>query len=151
MAGDDLACILSSVAFRVADQGLCRRFNMEVVAPALGVDSLIVRTAQASELACDKAMACLIQRCACGLSLPLICGLLRGHRRVLQIQRIPTFRCHLSGTGAMGLVHCDADYGHQPSEINFWLPLCTVRTAATLRCTPAAVRFKITARHSRAA
>ena len=79
MAGDDLACILSSVAFRVADQGLCRRFNMEVVAPALGVDSLIVRTAQASELACDKAMECLIQRCACGLSLPLICWILVGY------------------------------------------------------------------------
>jgi len=40
-------------------------------------------------------------------------------------QREPNFRCHLPGTGHV-LVdrHRDADYHHQPNEVNFWLP-CT--------------------------
>ncbi len=86
----------------------CRRFNAEVVAPALGVDSLIVREAELASLPPHSSRDCWV-----------------GHS-ASQIQRIPTFRCHLSGTGVMGLVHCDADYGHQPSEINFWMPLCNV-------------------------
>ena len=37
----------------------------------------------------------------------------------------PNLRCHLPGTGRqLVLRHCDADYLHQPHELNFWLP-CT--------------------------
>ena len=40
-------------------------------------------------------------------------------------QREPNLRCHLPGTGRqLVLRHCDADYFHQPHELNFWLP-CT--------------------------
>eukprot|EP00961_Rhodomonas_salina_P188775 2547615-Rhodomonas_salina.1 len=42
-------------------------------------------------------------------------------------QREPTFRCHVSGGGeSTGAPHIDADYGHQPSEINFWVPMTPV-------------------------
>ena len=40
-------------------------------------------------------------------------------------QREPNLRCHYPGTGRqLVLRHCDADYHHQPNELNFWLP-CT--------------------------
>ena len=40
-------------------------------------------------------------------------------------QKEPNLRCHLPGTGRhLVLRHCDADYFHQPHELNFWLP-CT--------------------------
>ena len=43
----------------------------------------------------------------------------------LLYQREPNLRCHLPGTGrSLVLRHCDADYHHQPNELNFWLP-CT--------------------------
>ena len=39
-------------------------------------------------------------------------------------QTRPTFRCHIAGGGApTGRLHCDAEYGHQSAEINYWLPL----------------------------
>jgi hypothetical protein len=38
-------------------------------------------------------------------------------------QRIPTFRVHLPENVGVGEFHRDRDYNHQPSEINFWLPL----------------------------
>lgn len=42
----------------------------------------------------------------------------------LLYQREPNFRCHLPGTGHL-LVHKhrDADYYHQPNELNVWIPL----------------------------
>ena len=40
-------------------------------------------------------------------------------------QREPNIRCHYPSTGRqLVLRHCDADYHHQPNEINFWVP-CT--------------------------
>ena len=36
---------------------------------------------------------------------------------------MPSFRVHLAHTRALGVPHCDADYFHQPNEINFWIPL----------------------------
>jgi len=42
-------------------------------------------------------------------------------------QTIPTFRVHIPGTGKnLGSRHKDADYNHQPGEVNFWLPLTQV-------------------------
>lgn len=50
-----------------------------------------------------------------------------GDPQGMLFQRGPTFRCHVAGGGApTGRRHCDADYGHQPAEINFWLPLTRV-------------------------
>ena len=47
-----------------------------------------------------------------------------GGSGTLYYQRDPNFRCHLPGTGHV-LVHkhCDADYFHQPNEVNIWVPL----------------------------
>ena len=43
----------------------------------------------------------------------------------LLYQREPNLRCHLPDTGRhLVLRHCDADYLHQPHELNFWLA-CT--------------------------
>ena len=48
-------------------------------------------------------------------------------------QRDPTFRCHVAGGGApTGRLHCDADYGHQLCELNFWLPLTRVHGSNSL-------------------
>ena len=40
-------------------------------------------------------------------------------------QRSPTLRIYTPGNvKAMGKLHNDMDYHHQPSELNYWLPLC---------------------------
>ena len=51
----------------------------------------------------------------------------------LLYQAVPNFRCHLPGTGHL-LVHRhrDADYHHQPNELNCWLPLTTTFGTNTL-------------------
>jgi hypothetical protein len=42
-------------------------------------------------------------------------------------QAIPTFRCHMPGTGRpLTLKHTDASYHHQPTECNIWLPVTPV-------------------------
>jgi hypothetical protein len=51
---------------------------------------------------------------------------------VLQYQRAPTLRVYTPSTSAMGKMHNDCDYNHQPSEINFWLPLTTVFGSNTM-------------------
>eukprot|EP00658_Telonema_sp_P-2_P003874 TRINITY_DN11446_c0_g1_i1.p1 TRINITY_DN11446_c0_g1~~TRINITY_DN11446_c0_g1_i1.p1 ORF type:complete len:187 (-),score=32.71 TRINITY_DN11446_c0_g1_i1:168-728(-) len=35
----------------------------------------------------------------------------------------PTLRVHEAGSKHFRRIHRDAEYGHQPGEINFWLPL----------------------------
>ena len=57
-----------------------------------------------------------------------------GDREVL-FQVKPNFRCHVPGTGHL-LVHKhrDADYHHQPNEVNFWLPLTPCFGANTVWC-----------------
>ncbi len=39
------------------------------------------------------------------------------------IQRIPTFRVHLRNSVAVGSWHRDRDFGHDPSEVNYGVPL----------------------------
>jgi len=41
-------------------------------------------------------------------------------------QRSPTFRLSFPSADPMGHPHCDAEYHHQPGELNFWLPLTAV-------------------------
>jgi hypothetical protein len=38
----------------------------------------------------------------------------------------------------LGPVHCDGEYGHQPGEINFWMPITPLSAATTLWCESAA-------------
>ncbi|MEU9794616.1 streptomycin biosynthesis protein StrG [Streptomyces sparsogenes] len=39
------------------------------------------------------------------------------------VQRVPTFRVHLQGSLAVGEWHRDRDFGHDPAEVNYWVPL----------------------------
>lgn len=41
----------------------------------------------------------------------------------LAVQRVPTFRVHRPGSVAVSEFHKDSDYNHQPSTMNYWLPL----------------------------
>jgi ectoine hydroxylase-related dioxygenase (phytanoyl-CoA dioxygenase family) len=41
-------------------------------------------------------------------------------------QRIPTFRVQLPSNVAVGEFHRDSDYGHDPHEINLWVPITPV-------------------------
>lgn len=47
-------------------------------------------------------------------------------------QKLPTFRCHMPGTGAMGRPHRDEDYGHPRCEVNFWVPLTSLSGSNSL-------------------
>ena len=47
-------------------------------------------------------------------------------------QRSPTFRLSFPSTDPMGHPHCDAEYHHQPGELNIWLPLTAVWGSNTL-------------------
>ena len=50
-------------------------------------------------------------------------------------QAEPTLRVHLAGTGrSLGVPHVDADYFHQPGELNWWLPLTPCWGSNTLWC-----------------
>ena len=50
-------------------------------------------------------------------------------------QAEPTLRVHIAGTGrALGVPHVDADYFHQPAELNYWLPLTPCWGSNTLWC-----------------
>ena len=55
-------------------------------------------------------------------------------RRTMQrliFQRLPTMRVQLAGADkALGPMHTDAGYGHQASEINFWVPLTATHSNA---------------------
>ena len=54
-----------------------------------------------------------------------VVGPLLGGGRIVY-QRSPTIRIYTPSTVAMGKLHNDCSYNHQPSELNFWLPLCDV-------------------------
>lgn len=41
----------------------------------------------------------------------------------LYIQRLPTCRVHLRNSLAVGEWHRDRDFGHDPAEVNYWVPL----------------------------
>jgi hypothetical protein len=51
---------------------------------------------------------------------------------VIQYQRAPTLRVYTPSVVPMGKMHNDRDYNHQPSEINFWLPLTNVFGSNTM-------------------
>ncbi len=56
-----------------------------------------------------------------------------GDPRGILFQRDPTFRCHVTGGGApTGRQHCDSEYGHQTTELNYWLPLTRVSGSNSL-------------------
>lgn len=44
----------------------------------------------------------------------------------LLVQAEPVLRCVLPGSVAPCKPHCDADYYHDPSEVNFWVPMTHV-------------------------
>jgi hypothetical protein len=50
----------------------------------------------------------------------------------IQYQRAPTLRVYTPSRIAMGKMHNDCNYNHQPSEINFWLPLTDVFESNTM-------------------
>ncbi|MFI9306724.1 streptomycin biosynthesis protein StrG [Streptomyces triculaminicus] len=39
------------------------------------------------------------------------------------LQRVPTFRVHLRNSVAVGDWHRDRDFGHDVTEVNYWVPL----------------------------
>ncbi|MFC8915347.1 streptomycin biosynthesis protein StrG [Streptomyces sp. NPDC047821] len=39
------------------------------------------------------------------------------------LQRVPTFRVHLRNSVAVGSWHRDRDFGHDPAEVNYWVPV----------------------------
>jgi hypothetical protein len=53
----------------------------------------------------------------------LLAELLGDGLREVYVQRVPTFRVHLRGSVAVGSWHRDSDFGHDPAEVNYWLPL----------------------------
>ena len=70
----------------------------------------------------EKVRALTAKFCAevCGPAIGMDCD-------VVVHQTLPTFRAHLAGTGkALGPRHRDCEYKHQPSEVNFWIPLVPV-------------------------
>ena len=54
-----------------------------------------------------------------------VVGPMMGGGRIVY-QRSPTIRIYTPSAEAMGKLHNDCAYHHQPSELNFWLPLCDV-------------------------
>lgn len=49
-------------------------------------------------------------------------------------QKIPTFRIHYRNNVAVGEFHRDRDYGHNPKEINYFVPLTDAYRSATIYC-----------------
>jgi len=43
--------------------------------------------------------------------------------RVFYCQWPPSLRVQPGPSESHGRIHCDAEYGHQPGELNFWMPL----------------------------
>ena len=50
----------------------------------------------------------------------------------LVYQAVPTFRVHLPDNVAVGAFHRDRDYHHQPTEMNYWVPLTAAFGTNTL-------------------
>lgn len=50
----------------------------------------------------------------------------------LLYQRVPTFRIHLPGNLAVGAWHRDTEYGHNPAELNYWVPVTDARESSTI-------------------
>lgn len=54
----------------------------------------------------------------------------------LVYQAVPSLRCAPPAGVAIGRRHRDRDYGHQPGQVNFWLPLSRVAGDNTLYVEP---------------
>lgn len=64
-----------------------------------------------------------------------ICPLFAANTKSIYYQCPPTLRVHMPGRCATIGVHRDADFdGHEPSEVNFWIPLTEVFDTNTLWC-----------------
>jgi hypothetical protein len=48
------------------------------------------------------------------------------------VQKVPTFRVHLRNSRAVGTWHRDREFGHDPSEVNYWVPLTRAFGSNTL-------------------
>ena len=57
-----------------------------------------------------------------------------GDSQGILFQRDPTFRCHVAHSAPSGRPHSDSEYGHQLTEINYWLPLTRVCGSNSLYC-----------------
>jgi hypothetical protein len=68
--------------------------------------------------------------------LPHLCSRLgrsEGQRTIFYYQFPPTLRVQPGLSEEHGPMHCDAEYGHQPGELNFWMPLTSYpKTGTTL-------------------
>merc|ERR1719181_356049 len=62
----------------------------------------------------------------------------------LLVQSVPVLRVVLPGSVAPCQPHCDADYFHDPSELNFWVPLTAVDGSNSLFCESAPGRGDFT-------
>ena len=60
-----------------------------------------------------------------------VIGPIMGGGRIIY-QRAPSLRVSPPSDIPVGKLHCDLDYHHQPSEINFWLPITSVWDSNTL-------------------
>ena len=49
-------------------------------------------------------------------------------------QRVPSLRVHMPGARPLGVPHKDADYFHQPGEVNLWVPLTRCAGTNSLYC-----------------
>jgi hypothetical protein len=68
-------------------------------------------------------------------------GTSEGQRIIFYCQYPPTLRVQPGLSEEHGPVHCDAEYGHQPGEINFWMPLTSypkTRTSLHVESEPGA-------------
>eukprot|EP01065_Artemidia_motanka_P018274 TRINITY_DN21590_c0_g1_i1.p1 TRINITY_DN21590_c0_g1~~TRINITY_DN21590_c0_g1_i1.p1 ORF type:complete len:261 (+),score=86.58 TRINITY_DN21590_c0_g1_i1:72-785(+) len=52
----------------------------------------------------------------------------------IRFQREPVLRVCPPSHAPMGVPHCDAEYGHQQAQVNFWLPLCEEVGGENSRC-----------------
>ena len=62
----------------------------------------------------------------------LLCHLFDEGLDRVYFQRVPTFRVHMRGSVAVGAWHRDRDYGHDSSEVNYWLPLTPASRSNTI-------------------
>ena len=60
---------------------------------------------------------------------PLVSG---GLEHGVVYQKVPTLRIGVPQDKPLGKRHCDAEYGHQPAEVNFWIPLTACAGSNTL-------------------
>ena len=63
----------------------------------------------------------------CEVVAPHVAATFDGPCDELVFQANPSLRVVVPGDRPSGRRHCDADYGHQPGQVNFWLPLARAR------------------------